>query len=230
MPSIDRDIAALERRLGHAFSDRGLLERALTHRSAAARDVDSNERLEFLGDRVIGLAIAELVYSRWPEESEGGLNKRLVSAVRAEALAEVAQELGIGQYLRIDRGEEEQGGRANPTLLADACEAVIAAIYLDAGLGAAQAFVQRNWSPRLERLSKAPKDAKTGLQEWAQARALPLPEYVVVSRSGPDHSPHFVIEVRVRGLDAMRGEGGSKRLAEQAAARALLGAIGGEDD
>lgn len=230
MPSTERDIAALQRRLGHQFSDPQLLRRALTHRSAASRDIDSNERLEFLGDRVLGLTIAEMAYRRWPEETEGSLNRRLVAAVRAEALAEVALDLDLGRYLAIDKGEEEQGGRTNPTLLADACEAVIAAIYFDAGLPAAQSFVERNWAHRLDRLTKPPKDAKTALQEWAQGRGLPLPEYVEVRRSGPDHSPQFEIEVRVKGQAVMRGAGGSKRLAEQAAARALLTSIGGEDD
>ncbi len=224
--------AGLTERLGHGFARPELLARALTHPSAANRQGgidDSYERLEFLGDRVVGLIVADLLLARFPREPEGALAVRHAELVRRETLAEVAGEIGLDDYLRLAKGEEAAGERHNPALLADACEAVIGALYLDGGLAVAWAFVERLWGARLEAVARPPQDAKTGLQEWAQARALGLPKYREVGREGPAHEPYFTIEVAVAGEGPARGEGRSKRLAEQAAAARLLARVrGGE--
>ncbi len=228
-----RDPAALAERLGHRFARPELLVRALTHPSAAkhrgARD-DSYERLEFLGDRVLGLIVADLLLARFPDEAEGALAVRHAELVRRETLAEVAGAIGLDAYLRLAKGEEAAGERHNPALLANACEAVIGALYLDGGLAVAWAFVERLWGARLEAEARPPQDAKTALQEWAQARALGLPKYREVGREGPAHEPYFTLEVEVAGAAAQpaRGEGRSKRLAEQAAAACLLARLRGD--
>ena len=222
------DPAALAERLGHRFARPELLVRALTHPSAAkqrgARD-DSYERLEFLGDRVLGLIVADLLLARFPGEAEGALAVRHADLVRRETLAEVAGELGLARHLRLAKGEEAAGERQNPALLANACEAVIGALYLDGGLGAARGLIESFWTARLESVSEPPQDAKTGLQEWAQKRGLALPHYREVGREGPAHEPHFTIEASVAGHEPARGEGRSKRLAEQAAAERLLARV-----
>ncbi len=222
------DPAALAARLGHRFARPALLVRALTHPSAAsrrgARD-DSYERLEFLGDRVLGLIVADLLLARFPAEDEGALAVRLGELVRRETLAEVAAELGLAAYLRLAKGEEAAGERGNPALLANACEAVIGALYLDGGLAIARGLVEPLWAPRLEAAAEPPQDAKTALQEWAQARGLALPRYREVKRVGPPHEPHFTVEARVEGREPTLGEGRSKRLAEQAAAARLRAQI-----
>jgi len=227
-----RDPSGLAERLGHGFAQPALLARALTHPSAAHRQGgidDSYERLEFLGDRVLGLIVADLLMARFPREPEGALAVRHAELVRRETLAEVAGEIGLDDYLRLAKGEEAAGERRNPALLANACEAVIGALYLDGGLAVAWAFVERLWGARLEAEARPPQDAKTALQEWAQARALGLPKYCEVKRVGPAHEPHFTIEVEVGGQQPARGEGRSKRLAEQAAAARLLARVrGGE--
>ena len=229
-----RNPSGLAERLGHGFARPELLARALTHPSAAHRQGgidDSYERLEFLGDRVLGLIVADLLMARFPREPEGALAVRHAELVRRETLAEVAGEIGLDDYLRLAKGEEAAGERRNPALLADACEAVIGALYLDGGLAVAWAFVERLWGARLEAEARPPQDAKTALQEWAQARALGLPKYREVGREGPAHEPYFTLEVEVAGAGAQpaRGEGRSKRLAEQAAAARLLARVrGGE--
>ena len=225
------DPNGLAERLGHEFARPELLARALTHPSAAARRDgidDSYERLEFLGDRVLGLIVADLLMARFPLEAEGALALRHAELVRRETLAEVAGEIGLDDYLRLAKGEEAAGERQNPALLANACEAVIAALYLDGGLAAAWAFVERLWGTRLEADARPPQDAKTGLQEWAQARALGLPKYREVGREGPAHEPRFTLEVEVGKEPPARGRGRSKRLAEQAAAACLLARLRGE--
>ncbi len=214
--------------LGHRFATPGLLRRGLTHPSAAARPGDSYERLEFLGDRVLGLLVAELLWRRFPDESEGHMARRHAALVRRETLAEVARRIGLGEHLILARAEREAGEADNPALLADACEAVIAALYLDGGLEAARAFVEPSWTPLLEADLKPPQDAKTALQEWAQGRGLPLPVYRETRREGPPHEPVFTVEVFVEGRDPAEGVGRSKRLAEQAAAERLLAGLGSE--
>lgn len=216
------DTTAAAQAIGHVFARPEILAQALIHRSAAGGDVVSYERLEFLGDRVLGLTIAEMLFSRFPKEAEGALAGRHTALVRAEALARVADTIGLGRYLVMARGEEEVGGRTNGGLLADACEAVIGALYLDGGLEVAKAFINRHWEGMMEEDLTPPKDAKTALQEWAQRRALPLPKYETVAAEGPDHSPRFTICVTVEGQPPATATGASKRAAAQAAAQALL--------
>lgn len=217
---------ALAKTLKYVFSDPGLLKRALTHPSAAAKRtagaVDSYERLEFLGDRVLGLIVADMLLRRFPKESEGALARRHTALVRRETLADVAGDLEINRYLRLAKGEDEAGERNNPAILADACEAVIGALYLDGGLEIVRRVVETALEPYLNSAGTPPQDAKTGLQEWAQARGLPLPQYREVAREGPPHQPVFSIEVSVEGHPPESGQGRSKRNSEQSAAQALL--------
>ncbi len=225
--SAAKDITDLAQRLGHVFARPELLREALTHPSAAVRRADgtseySYQRLEFLGDRVLGLVIADVLLQEFPNEAEGALALRHVDLVRRETLTDVGRRLGIGQFLRLAKGEAAAGGRDNPALQADACEAVIGALYLDGGLSAARAVIEEHWSPLLAATEQPPQDAKTALQEWAQARAMALPDYQEVARTGPPHEPMFTVEVCLEGQKSERGEGRSKRLAEQAAAERLL--------
>lgn len=222
---IDRadDARSLEAALAYRFSDPGLLDMALTHASAKAdRGAIDNERLEFLGDRVLGLVIAEALLVRFPAAHEGELAPRFNELVRKKTLADLAQSLGLPAAIRLAKGEIVEGSRARETILADACEAVIAAIYLDGGLAPARDFVLRSLKDHFERLRDVPRDAKTALQEWAQARGGPPPSYSIIARSGPDHAPRFTVRVVVQNVGTADGEGLSRRNAEQAAAQALL--------
>lgn len=214
-------VAELERLIGHNFADPGLLEQALTHPSASSPARPDNQRLEFLGDRVLGLVVAGALMDAFPNAPEGELAPRFNALVRRETLAEIAGELGIGNYLRLGRSENVSGGRRKSAILADAMEAVIAAVYLDGGLDAAEGFVRAHWTERVQAVQTAPLDAKTRMQEWAQGRGMVPPEYALVSRTGPDHAPVFVVEARLETGTVRRGEAGSKKLAEQAAAAAL---------
>lgn len=208
---------------GYSFHDPELARLALTHRSAIGHGRSKTyERLEFLGDRVLALVIADLLYDHFPDEDEGSLAKRLVALVRRETLADVASSLGLAPLIELSRGEEDAGGRQNPAILADVCEALIGAMYRDGGMRAARAFIRRNWLDRMSGMEKPPKDAKTELQEWAQGRGLELPEYREVGRSGPDHAPVFTIEVTVGNYPPERAVGQTKRAAEQVAAEQLL--------
>jgi ribonuclease-3 len=217
---------ALEQKLGHRFSDPELLQRALTHASAnAAR---SNERLEFLGDRVLGLIVAEKLHALYPDDPEGALALKFNTLARGAACARAAEAAGLAEHIILASSERASGGRQKPAILSGACEAVIAALYLDGGFDAARAFVERYWGEMFESLGADMRDPKTRLQEWAQApgRGGAAPVYTLVSRDGPDHAPQFVVEVRVDGLGAEKGEGGSKREAEQEAAARLLARAG----
>jgi ribonuclease-3 len=219
------DIAALEERIGHRFGDRSLIERALTHVSAVAAKgarVDSYQRLEFLGDRVLGLAISDMLYAAFPKAAEGELSQRLAELVRKETCADVANEWGVSDHVRLGGGEAQTGGAKKVAILGDLCESVIGAVYLDAGFQAARDLVQRNWGERMMKPRRPLRDPKTALQEWAQARGLETPIYREAGRSGPAHAPKFVIEVEVAGYAPTQAEGASKRLAEQAAARAFM--------
>jgi ribonuclease-3 len=224
---------AAEAALGHRFATPALLDDALAHavriggRSGAAAGRVTHERLEFLGDRVVGLLIAEALLERFPGEAEGSLNLRLVGLVRAETLAEIAQEIGLDALLRALSGDAADAA-PTPTILADALEAVVAALYLDGGLDAARRFVTEHWRSRLADSPPPRRDAKTALQEWAQARALPLPSYRLVAATGPDHAPAFAVEVSLPGIGQAAGHGPSKRTAEQQAAAALLQRLTGE--
>ena len=216
--------------LGYEFNDPELARTALTHRSAAGRGEPTYERLEFLGDRVLALLIADLLYEHYPHEEEGALAKRLVALVRRETLADVAVKLGLGPMISLSKGEEDAGGRDNPAILSDVCESVIGAIYRDGGLEPARRFLECHWRDLMTAEKTPPKDAKTSLQEWAQGKGFDLPDYRTVDRSGPDHAPYFTIEVRVGNFPPERGEGATKRMAEQAAAELLLERLGGADD
>lgn len=215
--------------LKYKFADPDLAGIALTHRSAAGRGEPTYERLEFLGDRVLALVIADLLFEHFPQEEEGALAKRLVALVRKETLAEIAMKLNLGPLIVLSKGEEDAGGRENPAILADVCESLIGAIYRDGGLEAARAFIMRHWHELMTSERKPPKDAKTCLQEWAQGRGFALPEYRTIGRSGPDHAPRFTIEVRVEDFPPEQAEGATKRVAEQAAAEMLLKSLGVAD-
>ena len=211
----------LETTLGYRFSNTDLLTQALTHRGAANDAAPSNERLEFLGDRVLGLVIAGWLVKRFPEAEEGELSRRLTALVRRDALAMVAGQIGLAEHLYL-APSDAKAGRENPGLLADACEAVIGAMFLDGGLEVARSFIEAAWAPVLDDSEGAVRDAKTRLQEWAQARGRPIPFYEIAEREGPAHAPKFVVVVKVEGESEARGEGTSKRAAEQVAALALL--------
>ena len=219
------DIGILERRVGHRFRDGALLARALTHVSAhgGERAREHNyQRLEFLGDRVLGLAAADMLFGRFPEASEGELSRRLAELVRRETCAEVALAWDVGPFLTLGTGEKLSGGRRNTTILADVCEAIIGAVFLDAGFEAARGVIERAFADALAAPRRPLRDAKTALQEWAQGRGLPTPVYEILERSGPDHAPRFRIAARVEGLVEGVGLGPSKRIAEQDAAQNLL--------
>jgi ribonuclease III len=217
-----------EEALGHRFAIPALLDQALTHRSAYSSRgpvPEGYERLEFLGDRVLGLVVAELLVERYPREQEGELTRRHTSLVRRDALVRVARQIGIGEHLRLSKGEADSGARQSPSLLADALEAVIAAIHLDGGIEAARGFISRYWDPLMAADRHPPRDAKTALQEWAQGLGLPLPAYETVATEGSSHQPLFTVSVAVEGKPAATAQGRSKRAAEQLAAAALLAAL-----
>ncbi|MBX9727210.1 MAG: ribonuclease III [Rickettsiales bacterium] len=216
-------LETLQQTLGYPFRDAKLLRLALTHRSLVREGSESsNQRLEFLGDAVLGLVIAEMLYALYPSEAEGDLSKRLVSLVNGEQLAAIAHTMQLGGAMLMSAGEVEQGGRENPSNLEDACEALLGAVYLDGGIEAARSIIHRFWQPYASAMSAPPKDAKTTLQEWAQARSLPLPEYALISAEGPSHAPLFIIELRVKGQNPVRAEAGVKKTAERLAAEKLL--------
>ena len=197
----------------------------MTHSSvrSARRNSKDNERLEFLGDRVLGLCVADMLMAEFPDAAEGELALRFNRLVRKETCAEVAQDdWDIGKAIIMSSGESLGEGRRRVTILGNACEAVLGAIYLDGGIDAAQQVIRQSWSPRLLQSDDVPTDAKTTLQEWAQGKGFALPRYVEAERRGPDHAPVFVIEVEVESCEPARGEGASKRIAEQNAAQAML--------
>ncbi|WP_416884264.1 ribonuclease III [Marivita sp.] len=222
---LSADLQALSTRLGHRFERPELLVRAVTHSSRAGVNREDNQRLEFLGDRVLGLVMAEALLAEDKSATEGQLAPRFNALVRKEACADVAREIDLGAALKLGRSEMLSGGRRKQALLGDAMEAVIAAVYLDAGFDAAKAMVLRLWGDRIGAVKEDARDAKTALQEWAQARAMPPPSYVELSRDGPDHAPVFVIEVRLEDGQSAKAKAGSKRQAEQAAAKTLLAAV-----
>lgn len=219
----DDAIEALEARIGHRFRDRGLLERALTHSSlsagASGRDL---ERLEFLGDRVLGILAAEALYRRFPDMEEGELAPRLNALVRKETCATAARALGLDALIRLSPHEDEAGGRKKTAILGDVAEAVLGALYLDGGLEAARGAFDAFWTADLDVLSEGHRDPKTALQEWSQEKRRGTPHYVVAAAGGPAHAPAFEVEVRIEGFDPARGKGRSKREAQMAAAEAFL--------
>ena len=219
---LSADLISFSRRLGHEFSRPELLVRAVTHSSISSPTRPDNQRLEFLGDRVLGLVMAEALLAADRGATEGQLAPRFNALVRKETCAEVAREIDLGEVLKLGRSEMMSGGRRKQALLGDAMEAVIAAIYVDAGFEAAREVVLRLWGERIHAVEADARDAKTALQEWAQARGAPPPRYIEVARSGPDHAPVFTIAARLQSGEEERASAGSKRAAEQAAAKALL--------
>lgn len=221
------DLVAFQKRIGHVFDRPELLVRAVTHSSMSSPTREDNQRLEFLGDRVLGLVMAEALLANDKGASEGQLAPRYNALVRKEACADVAREIDLGSVLKLGRSEQLSGGRRKQALLGDAMEAVIAAVYLDGGFQVAQSLVLRLWGKRVDAVEDDARDAKTSLQEWAQARRLPPPTYVETGRSGPDHAPMFTIEARLQSGENASATAGSKRLAEQAAAKALMDLVQG---
>lgn len=218
------DRSELEAALCYRFRDPARLDEALTHASMAGirrRGTRTNERLEFLGDRVLGLSVAHALVERFPSEPEGMLTRRLVALVRTESLAEVAAALGLGRWLRTAGGDSEGAGPGQ-AMLADCCEAIIGAIYLDGGFAPAQAFVLRHWGTLLEDGKAPQRDAKSALKEWADAHGPTVPAYRVIDRSGPDHAMIFTVEVRLGDRPPQIAAAATKRAAEQAAAAKLL--------
>jgi ribonuclease III len=216
------ELSALEQQIGHVFINRALIAAALTHVSAAiGHKRETYQRLEFLGDRVLGLAISEMLYGAFPEADEGELSRRLASLVRKESCAEVALEWGVDFYVRLGESEEPTTAMRT-TMRADVCESIIGAVFLDAGYAAAKAVVAAAFGGRMLAPGLPLRDPKTALQEWAQARGLPPPHYRETARSGPDHAPEFTVSVEVPGYPHAEAKGFAKRLAEQAAAAAFM--------
>ena len=219
---LSAELVAFSERLGHSFTQPDLLIRAVTHASISTATRPDNQRLEFLGDRVLGLVMAEALLAADKGASEGQLAPRFNALVRKETCADVARQIDLGAVLKLGRSETMSGGRRKEALLGDAVEAVIAAVYLDAGFEAARDMVLRLWGDRIDTVKADARDAKTALQEWAQARGQTPPTYKELGRKGPDHAPVFTIEVRLTSGESATAEATSKRSAEQSAARALL--------
>lgn len=219
---LSADLRGFETRLGHAFGKPELLLQAITHASISSPTRPDNQRLEFLGDRVLGLVMAEALLTADTGAAEGQLAPRFNAMVRKETCADVARDIGLGDVLKLGRSEMMSGGRRKEALLGDALEAVIAAVYLDGGFDAARALITRLWAKRIASVKEDARDPKTALQEWAQARAMTPPRYTEQARSGPDHQPIFTVEVRLDNEESESASAGTKRAAEQAAARALL--------
>ena len=211
----------IARRIGYSFKDRALLRHALTH-SSSKRKHDDYERLEFLGDRVLGLVIAEYLFKTFPAHREGLMSGRHSQLVRGEICAQAGRALALEDFIAVGQREMSKGLNLNTSVMGDVVEALIAGIYLDGGLEAARQFILQNWRPFLDSRAAAEKDAKTFLQEWALARALPIPAYGVISREGPEHAPSFVVAVQVAGREPTHGKGKNKRIAEQDAAAKFL--------
>ena len=219
---LSADLLAFQDRLGHKFRQPALLLRAVTHASISSPTRPDNQRLEFLGDRVLGLVMAEALLVADAQATEGQLAPRFNALVRKETCAEVARDIGLGDMLKLGRSEMMSGGRRKEALLGDAMEAVIAAVHQDAGFDVARTLVLRLWRDRIGTVAPDARDAKTALQEWAQARGMQPPAYTLTGRDGPDHQPRFTVEVRLDNGAAETASAGSKRAAEQAAATSLL--------
>lgn len=230
----ESDLTELAEAVGHRFGDMGRLAGAVTHPSLGGLERASGgvapgaayERLEFLGDRVLGLAIAQWLLERYPDEREGDLARRHAALVRRDALGRVAEAIGLGRHLRLSPGEAEGGGRANRTILADACEAVIGALFLDGGLEAAVRFIRTAWLPMIMGTDAPPQEPKTLLQEWVQGSGRPLPAYQTIGQSGPAHDPRFEVRLSVADQEPVTATGRSKRAAERAAAVLMLRQMG----
>ena len=213
-------IKQFEQKINHVFKDKTLIETALTHSSVSRRT--NYERLEFLGDRVLGLVIAQHLYKRFPDEQEGPLAKRLAALVQGSLLAEIAYEMQLGQYIQFSESEKAAGGADNAHILADVFESMIGALYLDAGFEPCRNLIEQYWSDRFDKMIDPPMHPKTTVQEWAQSQSLPLPAYEIAEQSGPDHAPIFVMELTVEGFPPTRAEGKSRQSAEKAAATKFI--------
>ena len=235
-PSAKAAAKIIEQRIGHTFADPSLLATAFTHVSAlksARNRADSYQRLEFLGDHVLGLIVSDMLYRAFPKADEGELSKRLADLVRREACADVARSLGLDEAIKLGSVGAGASARLRKSVLGDICEAVIGAIFLDGGYKASVTFVESNWTERMRKPVRPLRDPKTVLQEWAQGKGLPTPSYREVERTGPHHDPQFRVVVELPGLKPAEGIGGSKRAAEKVAATAMLareGVKGGNDD
>jgi ribonuclease-3 len=218
---------ACQAALGYKFKTPDLLDRAMTHRSAAQGHSAewSNERLEFLGDRVLGLIVVEALLERFPNQREGELAPRLNALVSRDQCGVIGAALGLGDYLIVDKAERLNGGPSKPSLLANAVEAVLGAIYLDGGLPPSRKFILKHWKAAMQGVIASPRDPKSALQEWAQGEGFPMPRYDHAERTGPDHAPVFTASVHVSDLHPASGTGASKQEAERAAARAMMAII-----
>jgi len=217
------NITTLARLLNYKFSEPEHLKVALSHSSLAIPGPKgSNERYEFLGDRVLGLVIAEMLLDKFPNESVGDIARRYAALVSQQTIVRVAEGINLGSFIEMDDGTEGKAGRSSPSILSDCCEAIIAALYIDGGLITAREFIKNHWGPILMETLKPPKDAKTALQEWVLGRGLPLPRYSAIGTEGPAHKPTFVIEVRVADKLTAKASGKSKQKAEQLAAESLI--------
>lgn len=228
-----RGTGAFEDRIGYRFKDAALLEQALTHISAltgARNRAGSYQRLEFLGDHVLGLIVSDMLFRAFPKADEGEMSRRLADLVRKEACAEVARSIDLGSAIRLGASESNAGGRGRAAILADVCEALIGAVFIDGGYPAAAELIEQLWEARMRTPARPLRDAKTVLQEWAQARGLPTPNYREVERKGPDHDPVFRVTVELPDRATAEGLGRSKRAAEQAAAAAMLAREGVKPD
>jgi len=218
------NIAELEQRIGHEFSSHERLTWALTHASATkkAGDISHYERLEFLGDRVLGLCISQMLFTAFPTAREGELSVRLNALVSGNTCADIADEIGLHDFIQAGADVKQIAGKRMRSVRADVVESLIAAIYLDAGLPAVDAFVQKYWGDRLHQKDAGNRDSKTALQEWAHSQSLATPVYAIREQTGPDHAPMFTVEVIIEGADGAKGAGRSKRAAEQEAAQSVL--------
>ena len=217
---MSKAVESLEEKIGHHFDDKTLLRMALTHSSTGSGV--NYERLEFLGDRVLGLVIAQLLYERFPQEQEGDLAKRLASLVQGSMLAEIAEKMGLGDYIHFSDAERSAGGSENENILADVFESLIGALYLESGLGPPEKLIRDLWADVLGTMKTPPQHPKTGLQEWAQGAGLPLPVYDIVGQSGPDHAPVFDVTLQVKGYESMTEQGRTRQDAEKKVAKAFL--------
>lgn len=218
-------LQVLQHRIGYTFKTESLLRHALTHSSTGTGI--SYERLEFLGDRVLGLVVSQILFEKFPEEAEGDLAKRLASLVQGAFLAKMAVQIDLGDFIHLSDAERGAGGSENDHILADAMEALIGAIYLDSkALEPCSTFIQKLWGDAFLTMQKPPQHPKTELQEWLQAQGLPLPNYKIVGQSGPDHAPVFEIELKIAGHDPVTAEGRSRQEAEKEAARLFMERVG----
>lgn len=224
-PEISASTAVLEKKIAYVFSNRALLETALTH-SSSDKDGVNNERLEFLGDRVLGLVIAEGLFHEYPAEAEGPLAKRHTGLVQQKALVAVAESIGLAAFLKLSAGEAKADGKNKGSILSDAMEALIGAVFLDGGYVSARAMIALLWQDSFNEQAAPPEDAKSSLQEWAQGRSLPLPEYRLIEKAGTEHAPVFTIEVLVKTMGAAAATAPNKRDAEKSAALKMLEMIG----